>query len=157
MTLPWPCGKSPMKPDPPTHITMCRLLWMGFIRFNCPSVKHKISVLYLVYFCYIRQGGHKSDLMVYNLSNPLITLLPFEALHSIGPCWCWGLGMLQAIIDISREHIFIKINKNKLFPLILSWFDLAVTLRWPYHDLGVTPLWRPISTHVTVYWPLVET
>ena len=30
------------------------------------------------------------------------------------------------------------ISPCALFPTVLSWFDLAVTLKWPYHDLGIT-------------------
>ena len=146
LTLLWPSNELAMtlwylsneaRPQP---ISPC-VLWMGFNRYNLPFVKHTISVLYWIYFYHIRQGWHKGDLMGYKPSNSLITLLPFGAFLDIGPCW--GLGMLQAIIDISKDHNFSKINKNKLFSLVLSWFDLAVTLRWPYHDLGVTPLWSP--------------
>ena len=43
-----------------------------------------------------------------------------------------------------------KNKKNKLFSTILSWFDLAVTLRWSNHDLGITPLWNLTLTHVTM-------
>ena len=66
-------------------------------------------------------------------------------------------------IDISSE-----LNWRLFWP-ILSWYDLAVTLSWPCHDLGVTPQWSPTPTHVTMYtwvgihqtylkcWPLVQT
>ena len=69
-----------------------------------------------------------------------------------GVIWCrscWDLGMFQAIIYISSEQNVSKNNKNKLFPTVLSWFDLAVTLKWPYHDLGITPLWYQTPTDVT--------
>ena len=39
---------------------------------------------------------------------------------------------------------------NTLFSQILGWFDLAVTLIWPCHGLGVTLLWSPTPTHVTM-------
>ena len=66
------------------------------------------------------------------------------------PCTlsCWDLGRIQAIIYISSEHNVSK--NNKLFSTVLSWFDLAVTLRWPHHDLGITPLWNPTPTDVTM-------
>ena len=102
-------------------------------------------MLYFVPFCHIRQGWNKGDLMGYNPPNPVITcyrLGRFLTLVRVG-----GLGMLQSIIDIPREHTCSQINKNKLFSLVLSWFDLAVTLRWPYHDIGVAPLWNPTPTH----------
>ena len=86
--------------------------------------------------------------MGYNPPNPLITcyrLGRFLVLVRVG-----GLGMLQSIIDIPREHTCSQINKNKLFSLVLSWFDLAVTLRWPYHDIGVAPLWDLTPTHFSM-------
>ena len=58
--------------------------------------------------------------------------------------------MFQAIIYISGEQNVSKNNKNKLFPTVLSWFDLAVTLKWPYHDLGKSPLWYQTPTDVTM-------
>ena len=60
------------------------------------------------------------------------------------------LGIFQAIIYISSEHNVSKNNKNKLFSTVFSWFDLDVTLRWPYHDLWITPIWNPAPTHVTM-------
>ena len=58
--------------------------------------------------------------------------------------------MFQAIIYISREQNVRKNNRNKLFPTVVSWFDLALTLKWHYHDLGITPLWNPPPTHLTM-------
>ena len=66
----------------------------------------------------------------------------------IGPCW--DLGMIRAIIYISSEHNVSKNNKNKLFSTVLSWFNLAVTLRWPWHNFWRAPLWNPAPTHVTM-------
>ena len=58
--------------------------------------------------------------------------------------------MFQAIIYISSEQNVDKNKKNKLFPTVSSWFDLAVTLKWPYHDLGITPLWYQTPTDITM-------
>ena len=56
--------------------------------------------------------------------------------------WCtsvFGSRWVTTIIDISNKHNWSKNYTNKLFLPNLSWFDLAVTLRWPCHDLGVAP------------------
>ena len=45
---------------------------------------------------------------------------------------------------------YMKCWSNNLFSTVLSWLDLVMTLRWPYQDLGITPLWNPRPTHVTM-------
>ena len=45
---------------------------------------------------------------------------------------------------------YLKCWSDNLFSTVLSWFDLVMTLRWPYQDLGITPLWNPRPTHVTM-------
>ena len=72
---------------------------------------------------------------------------------------CWDLGMLRAIIYITSEHNASKNNRNKLFSTVLSWFDLAVTLRWCHHYLGIIPIWNQTPTDVTMctwigFWPI---
>ena len=57
--------------------------------------------------------------MGYNPYNSLITLLPFGAFLGIDACW--GLGMLQAPIDIPREHTCSKSNKKQA---IFTRFEL---------------------------------
>ena len=59
-----------------------------------------------------------------------------------------GSRMIQAMIDITSEHNVSKNNQNQLFVAVLSWFHLAVTLRWSQHDLGITPLWNQTATDV---------
>ena len=81
-------------------------------------------------------------------SNPYVIPVTFRGWFGIG--LCWNLGMFQDIIYISSEQNVSKNNKNKLFPNVLSWFDLAVTLKLPYHDLGITPLWYQTPTDVTM-------
>ena len=71
-------------------------------------------------------------------SNPYV--IPVTSQGCFGVGLYWDLGMLQAMIDITSEHNVSKNNKNQLFSVVLSWFHLAVTLRWSHHDLGVTPL-----------------
>ena len=69
--------------------------------------------------------------------------------------------------------IYWKCWSNNVVATILRWFDLVTTLRWPYHDLGITPntyhvtmcTWigfRPIYFYTTLRikgtllrWPLV--
>ena len=126
---------------------------MGFIRFNWPSVKHTISVFYLVHFCHIRQGWHKGDFTGGGGGSKTIQPLysPCNLLSCFGKGLCLGPGVLRAIIDISSKHHFSKKKLlRKPFLTVLSWCDLAVTLRWPYHDLGVTPIWSSSPTHVTM-------
>ena len=45
---------------------------------------------------------------------------------------------------------YMKCWSNNLFSTVLSWFDLAMTLRWPYQDIGITPIWNPQPTLVTM-------
>ena len=40
-----------------------------------------------------------------------------------------------------------KNNKNLLF----DWFDLEYTLRWPWLDLRVIPIWRPTPARSTTF------
>ena len=46
--------------------------------------------------------------------------------------------------------IYWKCWSNNIVSTILRSFDLAMTLTWPHHDLGITPLWNPTPTHVTM-------
>ena len=52
-------------------------------------------------------------------------------------CSLLGLGF-DRVIWIAGPTIYSQ----------LFWADL--TLRWPYQDLGITPLWNPRPTHVTM-------
>ena len=55
---------------------------------------------------------------------------------------------------VGFRPIYWMCLSNNVVSTILRWFDLAMTLRWPYHDLGITPLWNPTLTHVTMCtWP----
>ena len=144
-------------------------------------------VLGLVSGRFIGSAGHRSKYIFWNIfglflpehtgvtqgwfdggKNPPALYHPcnLSGCFGIGPCW--SLGCFQAIIDISSEHNCRKNNNIKLFSTVLSWFDLVVTLSWPWHDLGVTPPWSLTQTHVTmctwvgfrtIYckcWPLVH-
>ena len=51
---------------------------------------------------------------------------------------------------VGFRPIYWKCWSNIVVSTILRWFDLAMTLRWPYHDLVITPLWNPTPTHVTM-------
>ena len=51
---------------------------------------------------------------------------------------------------VGFRPIYWKCWSNNVVSTILRWFDLASTLRWPYHDLEITPLWNPTPTHVTI-------
>ena len=46
--------------------------------------------------------------------------------------------------------IYWKCWSNNVVSTILRSFDLAMTLIWPHHDLGITHLWNPTPTHVTM-------
>ena len=117
------------------------------------NVKYNISVLFDLFMPYqtvLTKGWFEGGLK--KLSNP-------HAIHETPRGWfgvglCWDLGMFQAIIEISIEQNVSKNNKNKLFPPVLSWFDLAVTLKWPFHDLGRPPLWYQTWTDVTYVFGL---
>ena len=130
MTFTWHWGNSTMKPNPnPCH----QCTWVGF-----------------------RPTGHRSrvnkgELMRVKTLQPLYHPCNFSGCFCIGPCW--SLGWFQAIIDISNEHNCRKNNNIKLFSTVLSWFNLVVTLSWPWHDLGVTPPWSLTPTHVTMCRP----
>ena len=110
--------------------------------------KYNISVV----IWHMRQCWHKGDLRggggVKN--SPTSNVIPATSRGCFGIGPCWDLGMFQAILYISCEHNVRKNNKNKLFSTVLSWFDFAVTLRYPYRDLRITPLWNPRPTYVTM-------
>ena len=90
------------------------------------------SVCYLVHFCHIREWWHKGDSMGYYPSNPYIT--PSPKLLKYVPCTSvFESRWVRTIVDMSIEAQTTTILPN------LGWFDLAVTLRWPCHDLGVAP------------------
>ena len=51
---------------------------------------------------------------------------------------------------VGFRPIYWNCWSNNVVPIILRWFDLVLTLRWPYHDLRITLLWNPTPTHVTM-------
>ena len=51
---------------------------------------------------------------------------------------------------VGFRPIYWKCWTNNVVSTVLRWFDLAMTLRWPYHDLRINPLWNPTPTHVTM-------
>ena len=114
------------------------------------KIYHQCVILYIVP-CETVSNWHKGDLKGGGYKNPP-TLNDISATSRgcfcVGPCW--DLGMFQDIVYISSEHNVSKNNQNKLFSTVLSRFDLVVTLRWPPHDLWITPLWNPTPTHVTM-------
>ena len=68
-------------------------------------------------------------------------------------CICCTLVLVSrsvlTIILILNVQNWDKKHKNKLFSSLLSQYDLAVTLKWPYNNLGVTASWSPISIHMS--------
>ena len=78
--------------------------------------------------------------------NPYVISVTSQGCFGVG-LRC-DLGIIQAMIDITSEHNVSKNNQNQLFSAVLSWFHLAVTLRWSQHDLGVAPLWNQTPTDV---------
>ena len=69
------------------------------------------------------------------------------------------------MIDITSEHNASKNSQNQLSSTVLSWFHLAVALRWSQHDLGVTPLWNQTPADVImctwvgfrpIYWKFLS-
>ena len=72
-----------------------------------------------------------------------------SACFGVGLCWDLHLDMLQAIKYITSEYNVRK-QEKKLFSTVLSWFDLAVTLRSPLHYLGIISLWYQTPTDVTM-------
>ena len=126
LTLPWPLDDIPRS-------------------WQCQNIT---SVCYLIRFCYISQCWHKGDLKgVWKPLQPLCYLCNPRGWFGVG--LCWDLGMFQTIISISSKQNVSKNNKNKLFPTVLSRFDLAVSSKLPYQDLGITPLWYQTPTDVT--------
>ena len=149
MTLQWPWGNKPVKYNP---ISTC-LLRLGLIRCNqclLATGQNITSVCYLDHFSHIRQywrkdegGGRGGE------KKPSPYVITVTSQGCFGGGLCWDLGMLQAMIDITSEHNVSKNNKNQLFSAVLSWFHLAVTLRWSDHDIGIrTPLWNQTPTDV---------
>ena len=62
----------------------------------------------------------------------------------------WNLGRFKpSLLYFLSEYNVRKNNKNKLFPTVLRWFYLAVTLKWPYHDLQIKPIWNQTPTDFT--------
>ena len=107
-----------------------------------------LSVCHLDHFCHIRQSWHEDE----GRGRGWKTLQPLcYPCNLSGVIWCrsvLGSRYVSSIIYISSERNVSKNNKNKSFPTFLNWFDLAVTLKWPYHDLGITPLWNQTPTDV---------
>ena len=128
--------------------------------------KHNISVLYLIYFCHIRQWGHKGDLL--GITPPTLLLLSCELLRCFGINPCGGLGMFQAIIEI-WSVIVEKNKKTSDFNL----FCVDLTLPWTWDDLVMTLGLNPceiqpqlilpcillgwvLSDVINLYWSLVK-
>ena len=154
MTLQWLWGNNPVKYSP---ISRC-LIRLGLIKCNkCllaigPNIS---SVCYLDHFFHIRQYWHKDERKGRDEkpSNPDVIPVTSQGGFVVG--LCWALGMLQAMIDITNEHNVNKNNKNQLFSAVLSWFHLAVTLRWSQHDLRDNSPMEPNANrchHVYLGW-----
>ena len=69
------------------------------------------------------------------------------------------LGITPMVPNTKRCHMctwvgfrlsYMKCWSYNIFSTVLSWFYLVITLRWPYQDLGITPLWNARPTHVTM-------
>ena len=142
MTLQWPWGNNPVKYNP---ISTC-LLRLGVIRCNqCVlTIRQNItSVCLLDNFFHIRQHWHKDE----GRGRGWKTLQPL-----CYPCNLSGVFLCRFVLgsrSSSSEHNVSRNNENQLFSVVLSWFHLAVTLRWSHHDLVVTPLWnkaQPMSS-----------
>ena len=72
--------------------------------------------------------------------------------HDLGitPLWYQTATDVTMCTSVGFWQSYWKCLSNNLFSTVLSWFDLAMTLGWPYQDLGITPLWNPPPTHVTM-------
>ena len=72
--------------------------------------------------------------------------------HELGVTPLWNQTPTEVIMCtwVGFRPIYWKCWSNNVVSTILWWLDLAMTLRWPYHDLGITPLWNPTPTHVTM-------
>ena len=72
--------------------------------------------------------------------------------HDLGVTPLWNQTPTDVIMCtwVGFRPIYWKCWSNNVVSTILRWFDLAMTFRWPYHDLGITPLWYPPPTHVTM-------
>ena len=150
MTLQWPWGNSLMKPNLNPYVTCVLVLgWdsLGVIMQVLATSPNKSTYLFLVHSRNFREGWDKGDLIRYYPFNPYIT--PFQHLGYVRCTLVLVSGLVLTIILILNVQNWGKKHKNKLFSPLLSWFDLAVTLRWPYNDLGVTASWRPILIHMS--------
>ena len=74
------------------------------------------------------------------------------SLHDLGVNLLWNQTPTHVIMCtwVGFWPIYWKWWSNNVVSTILRWFDYAMTLRWPYHDLGIIPLWNPTPTHVTM-------
>ena len=148
MTLSWPWGKNPVTYNP----NLFHNVYLGWALPDVINVlvigQNITSVCYFVHCAMwdstdtrvIWRGGGASK----KPSNPKCYLC------NLSGVFLWDLGMFQDIVYISSEHHVSKNNKKKLFSTVLRRYDLVVTLRWPPHDLWITPLWNPTPTHVTI-------
>ena len=145
MTLSWPWGNTPLKPNP----NSCHHVYLGWDSssvFDVVAIGPNMTIVELIIWSISaiwERGGIRKTW--WGITPPGITPLGcFGYIPMLGSSW------FLTTIDISSELNWSKTNKNRLFSHILSWFDLPVTLRWPCHDLGVTPQWSPTPTHVTI-------
>ena len=130
--------------------------WSHYFCVSRPRSYHWVNVI-----------GHVSHqkVKICQISVPCYHIITING--SLG-FWLWGiLGAISFVIEMS----WIEANPAKIdyFLAILSWFDLSVTLRWPFYDLWVTPLsspTRPMSPCVLAlgfiimylkYWSSVQT
>ena len=87
----------------------------------------------------------------------------FNRFELIWPCydlestlqWPWDNSHMKPTIN-PFHHVYLRWVPiiGSAGPIIYFqpfWADLTLLWpRWPYHDLGITPLWKPPQTHVTM-------
>ena len=72
--------------------------------------------------------------------------------HDLGITPQWNQTPTDVIMCtwFGSRPIYWKCWSNNVLSTLLNWFNIAVTFRCPYHDLGITPLWNPTPTHFTM-------
>ena len=132
MTLPWPWGNSSMKLNPnPCHHAY--LDWALSDLIKVPTISPNMTIIVFFGPPMPFQTGVTSRW--FNGVSPLQPLyFPFNLLFIFSITPCWGLG---GVLPSHTLQVNI-IGKKHIYFALFSWFDLAVTLRWPWDDLEMT-------------------
>ena len=133
-----------MKPHP----RPCDHVYLGWASSDLAEllvIGPNMTLMFVVLICFClsyQMGVIYGSLWGVLPSSPYITHVISRDVFGVPPCW----GSVGFNHYRHPKLIQLKQKQQKLTIFTLfGWFDLDMTLRWPWLDLGVIPRWSPTS------------